>query len=387
MKFLNSCSSTLSHLYSDQMKLQILQENLSRALINASRFTSAHAQLPVLGNIMLATKKTKLQVSATNLEISILISVGAKIEEEGKITVPSKVISEAISNLDLGLIDLESQKEEFKVKTQKTNLTISGMNPSDFPKVAESINPKASISMPRQDLLGALSTVSFATSIDETRPQLTGVLFLFDKGALTLVATDGFRLSQNKIRLSENKKLFDKVILPKSVLSEVSRLSPDDVDIVLNFNQDENQAVFAFTDTILSSRVIEGDFPDFTKIIPKDKNVTVFVEREDILRAVKLASTFARDSANIVKIAISKDTVEISAESSAAGSQKTKIEAKVDGSPLEIAFNYRFLEDFINAVSGPEISMELSNASAPGVFRDPKDTNFLHLIMPVRIQE
>jgi len=137
------------------MKLQILQEDLSRALINASRFTSAHAQLPVLGNIMLSTKKTKLQVLATNLEISILISVGAKIEEEGKITVPAKVISEAISNLDLGLIDLESQKEELKVKTQKTNLTISGMNPSDFPKVAESINPKASISMPRQDHLGA----------------------------------------------------------------------------------------------------------------------------------------------------------------------------------------------------------------------------------------
>ncbi|OGM76911.1 DNA polymerase III subunit beta [Candidatus Woesebacteria bacterium RIFOXYA1_FULL_40_18] len=369
------------------MKLQILQEDLSRALINASRFTSAHAQLPVLGNIMLSTKKTKLQVLATNLEISILISVGAKIEEEGKITVPAKVISEAISNLDLGLIDLESQKEELKVKTQKTNLTISGMNPSDFPKVAESINPKASISMPRQDLLGALSTVSFATSIDETRPQLTGVLFLFEKDALTLVATDGFRLSQNKIKLSENKKLFDKIILPKNVLSEVSRLSPEDSDIVLNFNQDENQAIFGFTDTVLSSRTIEGDFPDFTKIIPKDKNVSVFVEKDDILRAVKLASTFARDSANVVKVAIDKDAIEISAESSAAGSQKTKIEAKVEGPPLEIAFNYRFLEEFLNAAVGPEISIELSSSSSPGVFRDPKNVKFLHLIMPVRIQE
>lgn len=369
------------------MKLQILQENLSRALINASRFTSAHAQLPVLGNIMLATKKTKLQVSATNLEISILVSVGAKIEEEGKITTPAKVISEVVSNLDSGLINLESQKEELKVKTQKTNLTISGMNPSDFPTVTESINTKTSISIPRQNLLDALGTVNFATSIDETRPQLTGVLFLFEKNTLTLVATDGFRLSQNKIKLSENKKIFDKVILPKSVLSEVSRLSLDDSDIVLNFNQDENQAVFGFTDTILSSRVIEGDFPDFTKIIPKDKNVTVFVDREDILRAVKLAATFARDSANVVKMAIGKDVIEISAESSAAGSQKTKIEAKVEGVPLEIAFNYRFLEDFINAVSGPEISIELSNASSPGVFRDPKNTNFLHLIMPVRIQE
>ena len=217
--------------------------------------------------------------------------------------------------------------------------------------------------------------------------ELIGKIFLFEKDALTLVATDGFRLSQNKIKLSENKKLFDKIILPKNVLSEVSRLSPEDSDIVLNFNQDENQAIFGFTDTVLSSRTIEGDFPDFTKIIPKDKNVSVFVEKDDILRAVKLASTFARDSANVVKVAIDKDAIEISAESSAAGSQKTKIEAKVEGPPLEIAFNYRFLEEFLNAAVGPEISIELSNSYSPGVFRDPKNVKFLHLIMPVRIQE
>ncbi len=374
------------------MKFQVLQENIEKAVNITSRFANTRAQLPVLGNILITTRKSKIYITSTNLEISASIQIGAKIDEEGDISVPAKVISELISNLPKETISIETDREQLKISSSGFSSTILGMNSSDFPKVPNFVDEKKSISFPKEVLVQSLEKVSFASSIDETRPILTGVLFILGKGELSLVATDGFRLSRKKIKNKEflmDKKSF---VIPKGVLSEISRGVFTGESILMEPEEGDKQVIFGIDDTVLSSRLIEGDYPDFEKIIPKESNIKVFLDKEEFLRAIKLASIFARESANVVKIKIFKDSIKVSAESSTAGSQEAKIDAKIESDisetnngKFEIAFNYRYLEEFIHSVKGEEICMEFLNSTSAGVFKDTTDSEYLHLIMPVKI--
>jgi DNA polymerase-3 subunit beta len=373
------------------MKFQILQENLERAVGITSRFVSTRTQLPILGNILIATQKNRVCFSSTNLEISASVEVGAKIEEGGEVSVPARVFSELVSNLPKDTITLAAEKESLKVLAPGFNSTILGMNPSDFPKVSGFLGKKKKITLSQKDFAESLSRVLFSTSMDETRPILTGVLFIFEGKHLSLVSTDGFRLSRKtfSIKTGEEKR---RVTVPKGVLSEISRAASEDRDVLFSLHEEEKLVFFEADDTLLTSRVLEGEYPDFEKIIPKNSTTKILLDKEEMLRAVKLASIFARESANIVKIKLLEDAVVFLAESGSAGSQETKIDAKIEiysgglAEPFEIAFNYRFLEEFLHSVSGEEIKMEFSGVSSPGVFTDPKDSSYLHLIMPVKIQ-
>lgn len=368
------------------MKLQILQENLAKALSTSSRFVNTRAQLPILSNILLSASKNKLSVQATNLEISANLSIGAKIENEGVIAVPVKVIVDLVSNLSKETLTLELDKEILKIESKGFSGTIIGMNASDFPVIPTSVG-KRSIQISKEILVQMLSKVLFAVSIDETRPVLTGILFVFSPDELSLVATDGFRLSHITKKL-ENKNIeVKRLILPKNILSELTRISDREGEsIFLEVREADNQVVFGLSETVLGSRIIQGEFPNFEKIIPQTSNVKLSLDKEEFLRAIKLASVFAKDNANIIKLSIAEEGLSIFSESSKSGSQKMDIEAKVEGQELEITYNYRFIEEFLNVVEGEEVQMEFSDSSAPGIFRDPKDPNFLHLIMPVRIQ-
>ncbi len=369
------------------MKLTILQENLAKAVSLAARFSSTRAQLPILGNILFSANKTKLRVSSTNLEISVSSEVGAKIEEEGEISIPAKVVSEIVSNLSKDLITLETDKEQLKLTTSSFSSKVLGMNSSDFPKVPGKAGREKSVVISQKELSEALPKVLFATSVDETRPVLTGVLLILEKSALTLVATDGFRLSRKKISLKSEKS--GRVIVPKGVLNELLRLTEESDEVLLDINDKEKQIVFGLESAVLTSRLIEGDYPDFEKIIPASSSIKISLDKEEFLRAVKLASIFARESANIVKLKIQKDYIKVLAESSASGSQEAKVDAKVEGDTgkdFEIAFNYHFLEEFLHSVLSDEVKMELTTSTTAGIFRDSGDSSYLHLIMPVRVQ-
>jgi len=245
-----------------------------------------------------------------------------------------------------------------------------------------------SIKFPYGQFQAALSTILFSVSSDETRPTLTGLLFIIREKETVLVSTDGFRLSQKKIEMkgfNEEKK----VIIPKGTLSELSRISGGE-NIEFSFKKSDNQVILGVENVVMSSRIIEGDFPDFEKIIPKKTSFKVNADKEDLLRNIKLASVFARDSANVVKMRFIDGAMEIDAESQQYGNQKGKIDVKIDG-PLEkgytIAFNYRFLEEFLNCIESDNVQMEFSESNDPALFLDPRDNNYLHIIMPVRIQD
>lgn len=369
------------------MKLQILQENFSHALLTTSRFANSKAQLPVLGNILLSAKNNKLQVASTNLEVSVSLKIAAKIEEDGEITIPGKTITEMISNLTSGNLTLTSEKEQIEITKDSFHSKLSGMNSSDFPKIVDVIPKEGSFDISLKEMSDGFSKVSFAAASDETRPILTGILLIFSKSALTLVATDGFRLSQKKIK-QEVKSEDKKIVVPKNSLAEALKIFEKEELFGLTYQESENQVVFGVGENILASRVIDGNFPDFEKIIPKDIKIKVNVDKEDFLRAVKLSSVLARESANIVKIKLGKDLLSVSAESSTSGVGESSLEAKIEGEvkDFEIAFNFRFLEEFIHSCKSSDVQMEFVDGDTAGIFKDSSDSDYLHLIMPVKIQ-
>lgn len=369
------------------MKLKILQENLSEALNTASRFSSSKVQLPILANVLLSARKNKLLISATNLENSSCLTIGANVSEEGEITVPAKLFSDIVSNLNAGQIEIESEKEHLKLTSQNFSSQISGMNSSDFPNVPQEID-KANLKIDSGSFSSALSQVLFAVSTDETRPVLTGVLMIVRKNELVLVSTDGFRLSQKRLKI-DNPELEFSFIVPRNTLTELARLSQGSSSILLSFKAGESQIIFGVGDCVLTSRLIEGEFPKFEDIIPKQSKIKLNVDKEDLLRSVKLASVFARESANVVKMKIRDNSLELSSENQINGSQVSSLESKIDGDlgkeGFVVAFNFRFMEEFLNSTKSDDILIEFSDVNDPGVFREAKDKDFLHLIMPVKV--
>jgi DNA polymerase-3 subunit beta len=372
------------------MKLQVLQENLEKAVSIAARFASTKAQLPILGNILISAKRNKIYISSTNLEISSSMQIGAKVEDEGEISIPAKVIMDIVSNLPKETIMLESEKEQLKISSSSFSSNVLGMESTDFPKIPNSVKDVNAIVFSKKELSDGLSKVSFASSVDETRPILTGVLFILEGVSLSLVATDGFRLSKKTINLKDDKKVTKRVVIPKGVLNEIGRIVFETDEVLFDLEENEKQVIFGLGDTILTSRLLEGEYPDFEKIIPKSFSTKILVDKEELLRSVKLASIFARESANVIKIKVLKDSIKVSAESGQAGSQETRVDAKVDmeigeSKDFEIAFNYRYVEEFLHSVTGEEVKMEFTGSTTAGVFRDTGDSEYLHLIMPVKI--
>lgn len=365
------------------MKLQILQENLKKSVNLASHFISNRNQLPILNNILLQATKSKLILSATNLENSVSIKLPCKVEKVGEIAINGKTLLDLLLNTQSGNLNLEVIKEQIKITSTNFKATILGTNTSDFPKLPK-FTDENSITLKREDLLNSLLKLLFSVSADESRPLLTGVLFRFEKEELKLVSTDSFRLTEIKLKNDIKNTNFD-VVIPKNILNEIVRIE-DDSPIVLNYDLENKQVFFEIGDTVFSSRIIEGNFPDYQKIIPKTKELGFFVDKEDFARAVRLASVFARDNGNIVKLIIQKSKIKITAEGSNTGSQESETDIRTDDDKeTEIVFNYRYLEEMLKSIENDEVEVIVSSQNTACKFMDPKNPNFLHLIMPIKI--
>ncbi|KKP46515.1 MAG: polymerase III, beta subunit protein [Candidatus Woesebacteria bacterium GW2011_GWA1_33_30] len=371
------------------MKLTVLQENLKTAINLTSHFITNKAQLPILSSILIQANKSKLTLSATNLENSITTSIAVKIEKEGEITVNGKVFNEVISNLSSGTIDIEVVKEQIKITSPNFKSNILGSNTSDFPKLPKSVG-RNSIVLEKEEFVKSLSKVLFSVSLDETRPVYTGVWFIFNDKNLTLVATDGSRLTEIILKTKITSDDFS-LIIPKSILNEIVRIEEDD-NIEMSYDKENNQVVFKIGDILLSSRIIEGSFPDYKKIIPKSSVSIINIDKLELEKAVKLSSVFARDAGNIVKLIINNEKLVIKAESSTSGSQETEIEIRVgEGEKsieqeIEIMFNFKFLEEMLKVIENDEICIKITGANTAAIFLDSKSPNFLHLIMPIKSQ-
>ncbi|MBI3385162.1 DNA polymerase III subunit beta [Candidatus Gottesmanbacteria bacterium] len=373
------------------MKAIILQENFSHSLLLASRFVSSRVQLPILSNFLLEAKDGALEISATNLELGILIKTAAKIEKEGAITVPARVLAELINSLPKEKIEITEEENSLKVVSGKHRSTVNGMAAEEFPRLPTS-EESPSLIFDKQTLKEISEQVAFASSLDEGRPALSGVLVTAKDNQLQFVATDGFRLSLKKIKPQGGKKEeAPDLLIPARALIEAGKISSEKDDeegkeIKLVLLKDGNQAVFSWEDTTLVSRLIDGKFPPFEKIIPGEFTTRVVFDKEEFLKSIKLAAIFARESANIIKIKVSDQKIKVSANTPQVGENENEVEAKVEGGESEIAFNSRYLLEYLSSAPGEQVEMELTGPLAPGVFKTPGDASALHIIMPVRVQ-
>lgn len=371
------------------MKVQILQENLSKGLNIALRLISSKAQLPILSNVLLKTDKNRLLISATNLENGISLWIGAKVEKEGEITIPAKTLGEVVASLPADKIDLEVKESSLSLTCSGYKAKFNGIPASEFPKLP-SYSEDNLIFLPAEKLLETINQVAFAAATDEGRPVLTGVLVKIQGKSLSLIATDGYRLSLKTMGLENSLKEDLSLILPAKTLMEVSRIiaeeKKENLVVKMGYTKEQNQVVFVIPDLELYSRVIEGEFPNYEKIIPGNTTAKAVIDRENLGRAVKIVSVFARESANIVKMKIKEGIMEMSANSPQIGENTNSLEVKTEGEEVEIAFNFRFLQGFLSAVPGQEVTLETTGSLNPGVFKEVGNDSFLHIIMPVRLQ-
>ncbi len=369
------------------MNVQVLQEDLLKALSTSSKFCSSHAQLPILSNLLLQTVNNKLMIKATNLEMSICYPIGAKTEQDGDITIPARPLFEMVTNMNKGSMTIKALKEQINVSSGNFSANLLGMNSADFPSIPQKLTGEI-IKINKDVFSLCLKKVLFAVSVDETRPTLTGVLMVFNKDEIGFIATDGYRLSYKKLKIDYKGKPI-RIIIPKNVLNEIQKLETS-VDLLeISTDQNNNQVVFSLGGIVLSSRLIEGEFPDFEKIIPKKSAYFADLDLIEFQNSVKLASVFSRESSNTLKLVVKKERLKILSENQKYGNQENEIEAKVkfDGeeTDLTIAFNYKFILDFLGCCDGDDVALEFNDQNAPGKFIDPSDKDFLHLIMPVKI--
>ncbi|MFA5828485.1 MAG: DNA polymerase III subunit beta [Candidatus Shapirobacteria bacterium] len=374
------------------MKISLLQENLNTALGHVSRFVSSKTQLPILGNILLFTDKGRLRLSATNLELGINYWIGAKIDQEGSITVPAKEITEFVSYLPTGKIDLDLNPNNLlTLISSKAESSFATTLSADYPEIP-GINPDTSFELDLTVLSQAISQIAYSAAIDDTRPVLTSILCQFTPESLKLVATDGFRLSLKEIKIVNPIKLKPGVdnltfLIPAKSLIEVTRLAKNTKTIRIGLTSDEHQVVFVLDDLEIVSRLIEGDYPDYKRIIPDSYATKISLDREELLQAIKIASVFARESANVVRFSVKNNLLELTANAPQIGQNKASVEAKIEGDPLEIAFNFKFVSDFLTNTKGSGITIELNESLTPGFFHDQSEPHLTHIIMPVRLQD
>ena len=376
------------------MRRSCLQENLTRGLSVVGRAVATRTTLPITNNVLLTVDQSRLKLAATNLEMAISCWIGAKVEEEGAITVPARLLAEFISSLPNDRVDisLSPRTKTLGLKCARFEARISGVDAKDFPpipKIEDGITTKVEVDALRQ----GISQVVFAAASEDSRPVLTGVDAEFDGDLLTLAAADGFRLAVYKLPLISPVSQKTEVIIPARTLAELNRLMADQEEAIeITVNPNKSQALFRLKNIELVSQLVQGTFPQYAQLIPQSYNTRVVVDVAQFLRAAKTASIFASDGGGIVRLVIapgeelSPGKVTISARSEEVGDDVGEIDAVVEGEESKIAFNGRYLVDVLGVLSEAQVALETTNPSSPGVIRPVGVDNYLHVVMPMFVQ-
>jgi len=376
------------------MKLSCLQENLNRGLSVVGRAVATRTTLPITNNVLLATDQSRLKLVATNLEMAISCWIGAKVEEEGSITVPARLLTEFISSLPGEKVDisLSPRTKTLGLKCARFEARISGVDAKDFPPIPAvdgGITTRVEVEALRQ----GISQVVFTAATEESRPVLTGVSAEFDGDVLTLAAADGFRLAVYKLSLASPVSQGGEVIIPARTLAELNRLMGDQEEPVeITVNPDKSQALFRLKNVELVSQLVQGAFPKYAQLIPQSYNTRAVVDVAGFLRATRTASIFARDGSGIVRLVmtpggeLTPGKLNISARSEEVGDDVGEIDAIVEGEEAKIAFNGKYLIDVLSVLRESQVALEATNPSSPGVLRPVGVDNYVHVIMPMFVQ-
>lgn len=365
------------------MKLSIARSELLDALNTVSKGMSARSTLPILSGIFLDASDGTLSLQATDLEVSVRRSSPALIEDPGQAVVPGKLFSDIVRSLPEAAVTLELDKEIMSVRCQQSAFTVKTLNPADFPKFP-ALSAGKSISLPAGVLASMVKKVAKAVSRDETRAILTGILFLIEGPSLKLVATDSYRLAVVEKLLDEPVGEDIEAVIPGRAIDEATKLAAGGDSVRIGVS--ENQIVFEFADTTFVTRRVEGNFPNYKQLIPKETEITARLETEEFLAAVRRVSLMALHNTPLkLAVSIEDQTLSLSATTQDVGDASEDLMVKTEGKDVEIAFNHAFLIDGLSSVPTEEIVLEVQSALKPGLIRSRGDEDFLYLLMPVRL--
>lgn len=374
------------------LKIFSLQENLKQGLVLVGHVSGKNVNLPILNNVLIRAEQGKIRLIATNLEIGVISTVRGKIEREGSFTVNSKIIFDCISLLPNKKIGLEQKENDLLVDCENYQAKARGQSAEEFPLIPE-VDRKTYFSAKAEEVKRAVAQVVFATAMSETRLELSGVLFVFSGNNLTMAATDSYRLAEKKIKIKSNSEEEKKIIVPAKTLQELLRILSVNLDdeveeknSEIKFYISENQILFTYGSTELVSRLIEGQYPDYQQIIPVSGKTKISIDRQELIRAVKMASLFSKAGINDVNLDFpaGKNQAVISSISGQTGENITNLEARVSGGDNSIVVNYRYLLEGLSNIEKETVKIEIADSNAPCIIRPEQDESYLYIIMPIK---
>jgi DNA polymerase III subunit beta len=376
------------------MKVSCLQENLAKGLNIVSRAVAPRtATLPVLTHVLLATDGGRLKIAATNLELGVSCWIGAKVESEGAITVPARTMSDLVNLLSAEKVELDVnvRTQTMQVKSGKTDANIKGMDAAEFP-IIPAFTPAGAAFVDPAVLKRLISQVAFAASTDESRPTMTGVLTKLEGDTITMVATDGFRLSVRKGKLKEAVPEARTILVPAKAILEVGRVIGDQEEpVAISITPTHGQVLFHLSNVDVVAQLIDQKFPNYEHIIPKKHDTRTILNTADMLKACRQAGIFARESLDTVRLSIKPGEdvdpgrLTVTARADETGDNQSDLEASVHGQAIEIGFNVRFLIDALSVIDTPQVAVETTSARSAGILKAIGDDDVLHVLMPMNL--
>lgn len=370
------------------MKCTVSASVLSNSLSLVSRAVSPRSTLPILSNVLLETTPDGLRLLATNLDLTINATVEATVESEGRVTVPARLLADYVGSLVDApcTLELNAATQVLKLSCGIHRTNIHGIDAVEFPPLPAR-DTETTVELDASVLEGAISQTAVAASSDEARPVLTGVLLQLDSGRLTLAATDGHRLAVRTVDVDvpgDAPSL--SVIVPARHLAEVARaINPGRPRVGITVSAARNQIFFTMRDVEVSSRLIEGNYPNYAQVIPAESVTTVTLPASALLRETRTASVLAKDAANVVRFATGEDTLTLSAQTAEVGDDEAPLSANVSGTDVQIAFNARYVLDALGVIDAEQVQLGFNGPLSPGVIRPVGRDDYLYIVMPVRV--
>lgn len=365
------------------MKVECVQEKFQKIISQAEKISGKHLNLPVLSCIFLEAKKEKgqLTVRSTNLDLGFESCLPAKVEEDGVLAVPAGLLSSFISNLQgEKSVKLKGDAATLSVITLKNRTVIKCVSPEDFPTIPE-VSKEHCFEINAGDFVRGLKAVWYSSSVSSVKPELSSVFIYPEDGAVVFAATDSFRLAEKRVKTKVSD--FERLLIPFKNIPEIIRVL-EGVDGVVEVRVNKNQIAFVFLGTYLTSRVIDGTFPDYRQIIPKEFKTEAVILKEDLARSLKMATIFS-DNFNQVNMAItpSEKKFELTTKNNTLGENTSALSAALSGDATEVNFNYRYITDCLQSIDADSVSLSFAGPSRPVVIRGVGDRSFTYLVMPM----
>lgn len=365
------------------MNTECVKEKLTSAVAQAEKIAGKNLTLPVLSCVLLEATKNSLTIKSTNLDLGIQITIPAKTQKEGRVAIPANILSSFLNNTQYEKnITLETTDTGLlKITTDKTSTTIKSLPVDDFPSIPE-VSDEQSLRIKGSDLVRGLKSVWYSSSVSSIKPELSSILVKCEDDTLICAATDSFRLAEKKVKL-KNQKPFESILIPFKNVQEITRVLDASKEDVL-FCITKNQISFSYEGVYLTSRVIDGVFPDYQQIIPKERLTSVTVLKDDLIQAFKIANIFSDKFNQInMKAEPSKKNFEVRTSNADLGESINKIDGTTKGDDVAVNFNHKYVTDCFSSLTGDSVSLSFNGLNRPLVIQSVGDSSFLYLVMPM----